>query len=88
MLFLPGHNAIGRSGLADGLHNGWQGAAPLGAGNEFPRWVACGPVSACADTKNDEHHIQEWHVFQTHDEKHVVAICPSWNFEQTNLILT
>ena len=31
----------------------------------------------CPTFMTELHHIQEWHVYQTHDEAHMAAICPS-----------
>lgn len=31
----------------------------------------------CSALRTQLHHIQEWHVYQTHDEQHMIAICPS-----------
>lgn len=31
----------------------------------------------CANRRVHLHHIHEWHVYGTHDEKHMVALCPT-----------
>lgn len=31
----------------------------------------------CANVLFDLHHIQEWHIYETHDAEHMVAICPT-----------
>jgi hypothetical protein len=31
----------------------------------------------CTNYRTHIHHIKEWAVYQTHDEKHMIAICPS-----------
>lgn len=31
----------------------------------------------CSAAQTQLHHIQEWHVYQTHDERHMIAICPN-----------
>lgn len=31
----------------------------------------------CHNTRTHFHHIREWHVYATHDEAHMIALCPS-----------
>lgn len=31
----------------------------------------------CPTTRTELHHIREWHVHQTHDAEHMVAVCPT-----------
>jgi hypothetical protein len=31
----------------------------------------------CSASRSQLHHIQEWHVYQTHTEQHMIAICPT-----------
>jgi hypothetical protein len=31
----------------------------------------------CPNQLVEIHHIHEWHVYQTHDASHMIAICPS-----------
>jgi hypothetical protein len=31
----------------------------------------------CTNRRTHLHHIREWAVYQTHDEKHMVAVCPA-----------
>jgi len=35
----------------------------------------------CMNYRTHIHHIQEWHVVKTHDEKHMIAVCPSCHDE-------
>ncbi len=31
----------------------------------------------CSNYRTHIHHIQEWHVYQTHNKDHMIAVCPS-----------
>jgi hypothetical protein len=31
----------------------------------------------CANRRTHIHHIREWAVYQTHDEQHMIAVCPA-----------
>ena len=31
----------------------------------------------CANSRSHFHHIQDWAVYETHDQKHMIAICPA-----------
>src|SRR5262249_4117526 len=31
----------------------------------------------CPNVMVEFHHIQQWHVYQTHDQAHMIAICPT-----------
>jgi len=35
----------------------------------------------CSARRTHIHHIREWAVYQTHDEKHMIAVCPSCHDE-------
>lgn len=41
----------------------------------------------CPNKLIEIHHIKEWHIYHTHDKKHMIAICPSCHDQVTRGLL-